>query len=407
MWNDITQFLNKWFYRAVVIFFPAEEKPLPTNPRSILIFSSTGIGDALVDSAAIESLHRAYPEAKMIVCAHHRRRSVVSHHPHVDTIIPLSKSPLSQLRLLKYFWKQRPDLVIGLHLNAEAVPLGYLLNRRAFVGSQEECREMAFLLSHPVVTQGERHMVKIALKVAARAGGVAVEGMIYQVKPEEVIALRQRFPEWTAKPYIVMQTGGGKTLNWRDWPVEGYIEAIQWLENLSSNSTAAANNCVAPMLAPSAPCSSSALATLKTGSEAHYPHRVILTGGHDNREAGQAIAAACPNVINLVEQTTLEETAALLDGATLLVSTDTGVMHLGLAIGCPTLSLLHYRNPAAACGPLDFSPGHEIVELPRPAVVPESNDGEMAQIPMDVVKAALGRMLDRKQSPVLKGQVLF
>ena len=356
MWNDITQFLNRWFYRGIVLFFPPEEKPLPANPRCILIFSSTGIGDALVDSAAIESLHRAYPAAKIIVCTHHRRKSVVSHHPHVDEIIPLSKSPLSQLRLLKRFWRQRPDLVIGLHLNAEAVPLGYLLNRRAFVGSQEECREMAFLLSHPVVTQDERHMVKIGLKVAARAGGVAVEGMIYQVKPEEVIALRQRFPELTAKPYLVMQTGGGKTLNWRDWPIERYVEAIQWLE-------------------------------------AHYPHRLILTGGHDNREAGQAIAAACPNVLNLVEQTTLEETAALLDGATLLVSTDTGVMHLGLAIGCPTLSLLHYRNPAAACGPLDFSPGHEIVELPRPAVAPANHDGEMGKIPMDAVKAALGRML--------------
>ena len=356
MWNDITQFLNRWLYRAAVLFFPPQAAALPKDPRSILIFSSTGIGDALVDSAAIESLHQAYPATKIIVCAHHRRRSVVSHHPHVDEIIPLSKSPLSQLRLLKRFWHQGPDLVIGLHLNAEAVPLGYLLNRRAFVGSQEECREMAFLLSHPVVTIDERHMVKIGLKVAERAGGIPVEGMIYQVKPEEVIALRQRFPELTAKPYLVMQTGGGKTLNWRDWTVEGYVKTIQWLEE-------------------------------------HYAHRVVLTGGRDNREAGQAIASACPKALNLVEQTTLEETAALLDGATLLVSTDTGVMHLGFAIGCPTLSLLHYRNPAAACGPLDFSPGHEIVELPRPAVVPANNDGEMREIPMESVKAALKRMI--------------
>lgn len=360
MWNALTQILNRWFYRIVALFFPPQAKQLPTKPLSILIFSSTGIGDALVDSAAIESLYRAYPAAKITVCVHQRRRSVVSHHPHVHEIIPLSKSPLSQLRLLKRFWRRRPDLVIGLHLNAEAVPLGYLLNRYAFVASQEECREMAFLLSHPVVTREERHMVKIGLKVAARAGGIPVDGMIYQVKPEEIAALKQRFSELTAKPYLVMQTGGGKTLNWRDWPVEEYIKAIQWLEF-------------------------------------HYPHRIVLTGGHDNREAGQAIATACPNVLNLVERTTLEETAALLDGATLLVSTDTGVMHLGLAIGCPTLSLLHYRNPAAACGPLDFSPGHEIVELPKPAVVPENHEKEMGQISMDAIKAALARMLARNQ----------
>ena len=96
MWNTLTQILNRWIYRFIVLFFPAREKPLPSNPRSILIFSSTGIGDALVDSAAIESLHRAYPKAKITVCSHHRRTSVAQHHPHIDVIVPLSKSPLSQ-----------------------------------------------------------------------------------------------------------------------------------------------------------------------------------------------------------------------------------------------------------------------------------------------------------------------
>jgi len=358
MWNNITQLFNRSFYRIVAFFFPAKPGALPTNPQSILVFSSTGIGDALADSAAIESLHQAYPAAKIIVCSHHRRTSVARHHPHIDTIIPLSKSPLSQIRLLKYFWQQRPDLVIGLHLNAEAVPLGYLLNRRAFVGSLEECAQMSFLVSHPVATQEEPHIVKVGLKVAERAGGVPVNGMIYQVRSEEVIALQERFPELAKKPYLVMQTGGGKSRAWRDWPVERYIETIQWIEE-------------------------------------HYQHRIVLTGGQDNCKAGQAIAAACPNVLNLVEQTTLEETAALLNDAALLVSTDTGVMHLGFAIGCPTLALLHYQSNAAVCGPLDFSPGHEILELPKPAVLPESHEGEMGGITFEKVTSALEKMLPR------------
>lgn len=356
MWNQITQNFNRWFYHMVAFCFPPQPRTLPTNPRSILIFSSTGIGDALADSAAIESLHQAYPSAEIIVCAHHRRTSVAAHHPHIDRIIPLSKSPLSQFRLLKSFWRQRPDLILGLHLNAEAVPLGYLLNRFAFVGSQEECQKMAFLLSHPVVTREEVHIVKTSLKVAAQAGGLPVKGMIYHVKPKEVIALQDRFPELAERPYLVMQTGGGKARAWRNWPIECYIETIQWLE-------------------------------------AHYPHRVILTGGADNQEAGEAIAAACPSVFNLVGRTTLEETAVLLRGATLLISTDTGVMHLGLATECPTLALLHYRSNAAVCGPLDFSPGHKTIELPSPAVLPESHVGEMGQISMEAVKAALTKML--------------
>ena len=172
------------------------------------------------------------------------------------------------------------------------------------------------------------------------------------------------------KPYVVFQTGGGATLAWRNWPVDSYVQAIQWMQE-------------------------------------RYPHQIVLTGGHDNEAAGTAIAAACPRVLNLVQKTTLEETAALLRGAAMLVSTDTGVMHLGFAIGCPTLAFLHYRSPASMYGPLDYSPGHEIVELPQPSaetsvearVSAEERPGnEMKQISFEKVTSAMERILEKKQN---------
>ena len=250
---------------------------------------------------------------------------------------------------------------MALRVNEEAVPLGYLLNRHAFVGAVERCQRFAFLLSHPVVTCREDHIVKETLKVAEVARGASVDlGMVYQVSKEETIALRNRYPELTKRPYIVFQTGGGKTMSWRDWPVDSYIQAIRWVQE-------------------------------------RYPHQIILTGGHDNEAAGTAIAAAFPGVVNCVNQTTLEETAALVKGAAMLVSSDTGVMHLGFAIGCPTLAILHYRSPASIYGPLDYAPGHEMVELPKPAGESESipQADEMKKIPFDQVVAAIQRILSR------------
>ena len=420
MWNAITQFFNERFYRLLVLVLPPTPKPLPKNPKLILVFSTTGIGDALFDSAAIKSLKQGYPQAKLLVCAHHRRQSVAKHNPFVDEVIPLSKSPLSQLCLLRRFWKKRPELVVALHVNEEAVPLGYLLNRHAFVGSLERCQRFAFLLSHPVMTRDEPHIVEETLKVAIVAGGATVgRGMVYQVSEEEMKALHCRYPEnllsqstaaansfvapvleassinytlsacapsapssssaaatlktgsaLLQKPYVVFQTGGGATLAWRNWPVDSYVQAIQWMQE-------------------------------------RYPHQIVLTGGHDNEAAGTAIAAACPRVLNLVQKTTLEETAALLRGAAMLVSTDTGVMHLGFAIGCPTLAFLHYRSPASMYGPLDYSPGHEIVELPQPSaetsvearVSAEERPGnEMKQISFEKVTSAMERILEKKQN---------
>ncbi|MFI0348579.1 MAG: glycosyltransferase family 9 protein [Chthoniobacterales bacterium] len=307
-------------------------------------------------------MKQGHPQAMLIVCTHHRRGSIARHNPFADEIISLSKSPISQARLLFRFWKKKPDLIVALRVNEEAVPLGYLLNRSVFVGAIERCQPFQFLLSHPVITKDESHIVEETLKVALVAGGANVDrGMVYQVHHDEQIALCKKHPDLINKPYVVFQTGGGKTMAWRDWPPASYIEAIKWMK-------------------------------------LHYPHHVILTGGHDNEAAGRAIAEACPWVTNLVEKTTLEETAVLLHGASMLVSSDTGVMHLGFAIGCPTLAILHYRSPEKIYGPLDYSPGHEIIELPLPVsqTFASGNNG-FSQYPQP--QDLFSKNLDIKQTP--------
>lgn len=354
MWNELTRFLNKKLFQIAACFFPPVPKSVPKNPNLILVFSTTGIGDGLFDSAAIKSLKKAYPAATMVVATHHRRSSVARHNPFVDEVLLLSKSPFSQAKLLWHFRKKKPDIIVALRVNEEAVPLGYLLNRHAFFGAVERCQQMAFLLSHPIITKNEPHIVEETLRVAEAAGGAMVDrGMIYDVQKEEKEKCFQKFSQ-LQKPYIVFQTGGGATMSWRNWPTASYIQAINWIHE-------------------------------------HYPHQIVLTGGHDNQATAIAIKAACPWVINTVEKTTLEETAALLSEANLLVSTDTGVMHLGFAIGCPTLALLHYKSPASMYGPLDYTPGHQIIELHKQKNMPYED--EMSEIPFNQVQEAMQRIL--------------
>ena len=57
---------------------------------------------------------------------------------------------------------------------------------------------------------------------------------------------------------------------------------------------------------------------------------------------------------------TLPETAALLTSCRILVTTDTGVMHLGFAVRVPTLALLHPYN-AHRVGPHGYGDLHRVV----------------------------------------------
>ena len=65
--------------------------------------------------------------------------------------------------------------------------------------------------------------------------------------------------------------------------------------------------------------------------------RLVIVGGADDRAAGEEIVKA--GGVNLAGRTSLIETAAILEQSTLLVSGDSGVLHLAVGLGTPTVSL--------------------------------------------------------------------
>lgn len=69
---------------------------------------------------------------------------------------------------------------------------------------------------------------------------------------------------------------------------------------------------------------------------------IYLLGGKDVTEAGQQLSTGREEVTNLTGQTSLAETAAVLEEMDLVISNDTGPLHLAGWLGCPVITL---------CGP--------------------------------------------------------
>ena len=250
-----------------------------------------------------------------------------------------------------------------MNINPEVVPIAYCINRHALFGGSWRCGNYGFLLSHQISLPEEGHILRLGAVIASAAGASAnADRMVYQPNGSEIEDVRKRFSEWIDHPFVIFQTGGGRSRAWRDWPVDSYIRNIRWLQK-------------------------------------RYPVRIILTGGWDNKEVAGKIESACHGVVNLCSKTTLEETAALLTQATMLVSTDTGVLFMAYATGCPALAILHHASPGALIGPKDPSSGHEVVELPKPEK-PELSvgqlHGEMGLIRDEDARTAIGRILERR-----------
>jgi heptosyltransferase-1 len=72
----------------------------------------------------------------------------------------------------------------------------------------------------------------------------------------------------------------------------------------------------------------------------------VLLGGPSDHEAAERIADdADGRVVNLAGRTSLTEAAALIDRADLLVAVDTGLGHMGIACGTPSLLLFGSTCP--------------------------------------------------------------
>jgi heptosyltransferase-2 len=79
---------------------------------------------------------------------------------------------------------------------------------------------------------------------------------------------------------------------------------------------------------------------------------VVLFGGPQDRPVARAITAACRSpVVDLVGKTTLQELPAYLERCAVVVSNDTGPMHIAAALGKPVLVLYGPTTPALGFAP--------------------------------------------------------
>ena len=311
---------------------PPVAKPIRLAPESrVLVFSTAGLGDALLDSAGINALASDYPGIRIHAVVHHRRTDIARHNPLLEKLHFLRKGPHAFLALWWRLRKNGPwDAVLYLSCHdPEARCLGYLLAPDATVGLAWRT-EMPWLCARNIDDSGLRraHLAVQAVRVAAEAGVAASEvRMVYVVAEEDRLALDRSLVKmgFPLRPGVIFQLGGGGG-PYRDWPVEHFLKLAELAH--------------AAGIGP-----------------------VFLLGGPDHRE----------------------KAAALLERSRCLVSTDTGIMHLGFALGTPTVALLHCSPGDARVGPLADRDRHVVIQIAKPAGYRVPSDASMADIrPEDV-----------------------
>jgi ADP-heptose:LPS heptosyltransferase len=347
-------------FRALARRRPPHARPIKLGPRSrVLCFTCAGIGDTLTDSVVFKALRETFPEAHLAAVVHRRRRLLLEHNPHVNQIFHFHKGPGVFWQLQKELRAAGPwDAILQLRGNdPEPRCLSFLLDPDVTVSVPNMTR-LSYLCGHQVEQPDwdATHGVEQTLRIARYVGASTAEPhLVYAVHDDDRARLEEKLRRMLIgkKARLVLQLGGGRRAAWRDWPVERYAELIRLCAH---------------------------------GLNAE----IFVLGGEDQAERLQALDRHFANdggkpYHDMVGKLSLAESAALLASAQALVSTDTGIMHLGFAVGTRVVAIIHCNNPAPRVGPYCYGRRHRVVQLPRPANYQTPADANMADIPAQTV----------------------
>jgi ADP-heptose:LPS heptosyltransferase len=339
----------------------------PGEVKNILVISSTALGDTVLSTAAMTALRTRYPNAWIVGLVHRAYADLFRRLPALNEVIVYHGGYRRFLRTARDLRARNCDLAVILHGNEpQATPLAYLSGAR-FIFKLPNTSAFRFLLSNPdpVVRWPELgHGLQQRLRVAALVGAdIRNARMVLPVTSED----RRAVDDWlrdqgvtAAVPLIGLQTGASSMS--RQWPPEYFAALARRLQN-----------------------------TLPQ-------RRFVLTGTAGEAAYCRAVADAIgPAAIVAAGEFPITLLPTLVGEMQLLVSGDTGTLHVAVAVGTPTVGLFAVSNPVTS-GPAYDLDRHPVIYQPCADRAMRSKGDDQTcirRITVDAVAEAVERLVAR------------
>lgn len=274
--------------------------------RRILVVKPRAIGDVLLSTAVLPDLRREFKNSSIDFLVEDFASPVLEGNPYIDKVITFGTKSDSSFSIISKIRRRHFDLVIDLFANPRTAVITLLSGAKYRVGFPFKWRRFAYnILVSP--RGGEVHNVEFNLDALRRLG-------IEITSRAPVFFLDDRSKEFAGTfisnngleegDFISINIGGGWDI--KRWPVEKFIELCGMID-----------------------------------SRLH--RRVVVLYGPSEEAEAARIARSSGAV--LAPQTSLKEMGAILKASELLVTNDSGPMHIAAALGVPTLAIFGPTSP--------------------------------------------------------------
>jgi 3-deoxy-D-manno-octulosonic-acid transferase/heptosyltransferase-1 len=307
---------------------------------NILIVKLSAIGDVIHTLPSLAALRRLYPDAHITWVVEEAAADIVKNHPDLDTVLVSRRKKWGQelqrgqfkgtLKEIKSFIKtlrQRDyDMVIDFHGLLKSSMIVFLSRGKRKLGYDSMQELSGLFVNEKIPEDMSKHAVDRYLDFSRYLG--AKTDVVNFVLPEssdteEKIKRLMREHHLEDKKFVAINpVAYWDTKLWSDEKFAHLAEMIYQKFNM----------------------------------------KIVFTGGE--KEPIDKITSLMTTAnINLGGQTTLPELACLYKKAQMLITTDSGPMHLAAALGIPVIALFGPTDPART-GP--YGPGHTIITAETP-----------------------------------------
>jgi lipopolysaccharide heptosyltransferase II len=297
--------------------------------KNILVVRNDRFGEFLLNIPALRALKETFVNAKIIMIVDPYVKDIAEAIPFIDEIIEWApkKEPLREkIRIVKLLRKKKVDIAIMLNPSKEFNIISFFSGIPVRVGF---ARKLHFLLNRKIEDKkylGQKHEVEYNLEMVNLVGAKTKDKAI-SLKIDDAIIndIKKEFGIVDANNLIAIHPWTSDPV--KQWPQENFYLLTKRLLEDKSN-------------------------------------KIIIIGGIDVLDAKKEIFDNLgSNLINLTGRTTLKQLAALLKGCKLLISVDSGPMHLACAVSTPVIAIFRGNMPSKSArrwGP--WGNGHIVIE---------------------------------------------
>lgn len=290
---------------------------LPARNLRLLITRTDRIGDLVISTSVFPVLRKQFPSAHIAALTFLENREILEGNPFIDEVILYDKkgsekSFFGNFLFARRLAKKQFDAVIHLHSTNRVHIAGFLAGIPVRIGWD---RRSKWALTHPfpdVKAEGKKHEAEYNFDLLSPLGIKPPE------KPETFFPVSEKAADSLDELFMHLKIKGG-------------LPAV--------------------VLNPSASCPSKRwpperFAELAARLHTEYDCGIFLIGGPQDIYLSDEIKklAAAP-VYDLTGRLSLSMLGAFLRRAALLISNDTGPVHVAAAVGTPVVSIFGRNQP--------------------------------------------------------------